>query len=197
MAPVVKNPPANTGDMRDAGLNPWVRKIHWRRAWQPTPIFLPGKSNGQRSLWATVHSVGRVGGNWSDSACTVQKEEGASQTLRTRGMGWKGIVRGRQIAIMIKVKLLSESKLNLNIFWLSVSQFSHSVVSNSLRPHGLQHARPPCPTHRVYSDSCPLSQWCHPTISSSVICFSSQRSFLQSFPASGSFPVSQVFTSGG
>ena len=194
MAPVVKNPPANTGDMRDAGLNPWVRKIHWRRAWQPTPIFLPGKSNGQRSLWATVHSVGRVGGNWRDSACTVQKEGGASQTLRTRGMGWKGIVRGRQIAIMIKVKLLSESKLNLNIFWLSVSQFSHSVVSNSLRPHGLQHARPPCPTHRVYSDSCPLSRWCHPTISSSVICFSSH---LQSFPESRSFQMSQFFASGG
>ena len=78
----------------------------------------------------------------------------------------------------------------------SVSQFSCSVVSNSLRPHGLQHARPPCPsaTPGVYSNSCPLSQWCHPTISSSVIPFSSH---LQSFPASGSFPVSQLFTSGG
>ena len=71
-------------------------------------------------------------------------------------------------------------------------QFSHSVKSNSLRSHGLQHARPPCPslTPRVYSNSCPLSQWCHPTISSSVIPFSS---CLQSFPASGSFPVSQFF----
>ena len=68
-------------------------------------------------------------------------------------------------------------------------QFSHSVVSNSLQPHGLQHARPPCPspTPGVYSDSCPLSRWCHPTISSSVVPFSS---CLQSFPASGSFPVS-------
>ena len=75
-------------------------------------------------------------------------------------------------------------------------QFSHSVVSDSLRPHGLQHARLPCPspTPRVCSKSCPLSQWCHPTISSSAIPFSS---CLQSFPASGSFPMSRFFTSGG
>ena len=69
-------------------------------------------------------------------------------------------------------------------------------MSNSLRPHGLQHARPPCPspTARVYSNSCPLSQWCHPTISSSVIPFST---CLQSFPASWSFQMSQFFTIGG
>ena len=75
-------------------------------------------------------------------------------------------------------------------------QFSHSVMSDLLRPHGLQHARPPCssPTPRIYSRSCLLSRWCHPTISSSVIPFSSH---LQFFPASGSFPMSQVFTSGG
>ena len=71
-----------------------------------------------------------------------------------------------------------------------------SVVSDSLQPHGAQQARPPCPspTPRVYSSSCPLSQWCHPTISSSVVPFSSR---LQSFPASGSFPMSQLFTWGG
>ena len=75
-------------------------------------------------------------------------------------------------------------------------QFSHSVVSDSLWPHGLQHARPSCPspTPGVYSDSCPLSRWCHPTISSSVIPFSSQ---LQSFPASRSFQRSQFCASGG
>ena len=75
-------------------------------------------------------------------------------------------------------------------------QFSHSFVSDSLWPHGLQHARPPCPsqTPEVYSNSCPLSRWCHPTISSSVVPFSS---CLQSFPASGSFPMSQLFASGG
>ena len=79
--------------------------------------------------------------------------------------------------------------------WGSV-QFSHSVISDSLRPHGLQHARPPClsPTPGIYPNSCPLSQWCHLTISSSVIPFSSH---LQSFPASGSFPRSQFFPSGG
>ena len=75
-------------------------------------------------------------------------------------------------------------------------QFSCSVVSYSLGPHGLQHARPPCPspTPGAYSNSCPLSQWCHLTISSSVIPFSSH---LQSFPASRSFQMSQFFTSCG
>ena len=75
-------------------------------------------------------------------------------------------------------------------------QFSHSVMSDFLQPHGLQHARPPCPspTPRAYSNACPLSRWCLPTISSSVSPFSSH---LQSFPESGSFPMSQFFTSGG
>ena len=75
-------------------------------------------------------------------------------------------------------------------------QFSHSVMSSFLQPHGLQHTRlpSPSPTPRVYSNLCPLSWWCHPTISSSVVPLSS---CLQSFPASGSFPVSQFFTSGG
>ena len=75
-------------------------------------------------------------------------------------------------------------------------QFSRSVVSDSLKPHGLRHARPPCPSPapRVYSNSCPLSRWCHPTISSSVAPFSSH---LQSFPASGSFQMSQLFVWGG
>ena len=75
-------------------------------------------------------------------------------------------------------------------------QFSHSVVSDSLWPHELQLVRPLCPspTPRIYPNSCPLSQWCHPTILSSVIPFSS---CLQSFPASRSFQMSQLFTSGG
>ena len=75
-------------------------------------------------------------------------------------------------------------------------QFSHSVMSDSLRPHGLLHSRLPCasPIPGVYSNSCPLSRWCHPTILSSVVPFSS---CLQSFPASGSFPTSQFFASGG
>ena len=75
-------------------------------------------------------------------------------------------------------------------------QFSGSVVSDYLQPHGLQHSRLPCPspTPRACSNSCPLSQWCHPSISSSVVPFSSH---LQSFPASGSFQMSQFFASGG
>ena len=79
-------------------------------------------------------------------------------------------------------------------FW--TSPFNRSVMYNSLRPHGLQHTRPSCPspTPGVYSNSCPLSQWCHPTILSSVIPFTSR---LQSFPVSGPFPVSWLFTSGG
>ena len=78
----------------------------------------------------------------------------------------------------------------------TVSQFSPSVMSNSLRPHGLEHARLPCPspTPRACSNSGPSGQWCHPTISSSVVPFSS---YLQPFPASWSFPISQFFTSDG
>ena len=93
------------------------------------------------------------------------------------------------IFTMIKV-------MNIYVLPQSSVQFSCSVVSESLWPHGLQHARPPCPspTPRVYSNSCPSSRWCHITISSSVVPFSS---CLQPFPASGSFAMSQFFTSGG
>ena len=84
----------------------------------------------------------------------------------------------------------------MNLFFLISIQFSRSVMSDSLQPHESQHTRPPCPsqTPRVYSNSCPLSWLCHPTISSSVVPFSSCP---QSLPASGSFPMSQLFTSGG
>ena len=83
-----------------------------------------------------------------------------------------------------------------NANWFSSVQFSRSVVSDSLWPRELQHARPPCPSPipRVHSNSHPLSRWCHPAISSSVIPFSS---WPQSLPASGSFPMSQLFASGG
>ena len=90
---------------------------------------------------------------------------------------------------------------NWVLFWwagpcFSSVQFSRSVVSNSLRSRELQHARPPCPspTPGVYSNSCPASWWCHPDISSSVVPFSSCP---QSLPASGSFPMSQLFSWGG
>ena len=85
--------------------------------------------------------------------------------------------------------------LPIGHFQIRSDQISPSVVSNSLRPHESQHARPPCPspTPGVHWDSCPSSPWCHPAISSSVVPFSCP----QSLPASGSFPMSQLFTWGG
>ena len=99
------------------------------------------------------------------------------------------------IVLVIGRSLLHNATKIANKSFSSV-QFSCSVVSDSLQPHGLQHARPPylSPIPGVYSDSCPLSRWCHPTISSSVIPFFSCP---QSFPASGSFQMSQLFASGG
>ena len=86
-----------------------------------------------------------------------------------------------------------DRQIKLGKLQFSSVQFSHSVMSDSLRSHEPQHVRPPCPspTPRVYPNSCPLSWWCHPTISSSVVCFSSCP---QSFPASGSFQMSQLFS---
>ena len=107
-------------------------------------------------------------------------------------------------AVPSEVQTRFRQKLCLDIFVTPVphtvqgcsDQFSRSVVSDSLRLHRLQQARPLCPspTPGVYSNSCPSSQWCHPAISSSVVPFSSCP---QSLPASGSFPMSQVFASGG
>ena len=87
-------------------------------------------------------------------------------------------------------------QVSLSSRGFSSVQFGCSVMSSCLWPHGLQHTRPPCPspTPRVHPNPRPVSRWCHPTISSSVIPFSS---CLQSFPASGSFQMSQFFTSGG
>ena len=101
-------------------------------------------------------------------------------------------------SVVLKIDLVLWGPLPQPFLYLSsVSvQFSHSIMSDSLQPRGLQHSRPPCPllSPGACSDSCPLSRWCHPTISSSVIPFSS---LLQSFPASGSFPISQFFALGG
>ena len=98
--------------------------------------------------------------------------------------------------ILVNIYYASSAKSRKQIQWFSSVQFSCSVVSDSLRPHEPQHARPPCPspTPGVYLNLCPLGQWCHPAIPSSVIPFSS---CLQSFPASGSFQMSQLFASGG
>ena len=96
-----------------------------------------------------------------------------------------------QFPEIITVTILASSKLRFTLV-----KFSHSIVSDSLQPRELQHARPPCPspTPKAYPNSCPLSRWCHPTISSSVIPFFSCS---QNLPASGSFQMSQPFTSGG
>ena len=95
-----------------------------------------------------------------------------------------------------QIGLLVTRKAQNGCKWSSSVQFICSVMSNSLGPHGLQHARLPCPspTPRAYSNSCPSSQWCHPAISSSVIHFSSR---LQPLPASGSFSMNQFVTSPG
>ena len=100
------------------------------------------------------------------------------------------------ITVQITIRhTVRKSHFNFSVLQALLLLFSGSVVSNSLQPHGLQHARPPCPSPipGAYSNSCPLSRWCHPTISSSTVPFSSH---LQSFLASGSFQTSQFFASG-
>ena len=110
--------------------------------------------------------------------------------IGSTGRGWES---GRERKQAMKGELSGQSSSWAN--GASV-QLSHSVVSDSLRPHEPKHARPPCPspTPGVHPNPCPSSRWCHPTISSSVVPFSSCP---QSFPASGSFQMSQLFTSGG
>ena len=137
--------------LRRPGFDPWVGKIPWRRKWQPTPVLLPWKSHGRKSL--------------------------AGYSPWGRSQSW------------------------LSDFTFTFFQFSSVAQSCltlcDLKDCSLPYSRPPCllPTPEVYpSFSCPLSQWCHPTISSSVVPFSSCP---QSFPASGSFPISQFFTSRG
>ena len=97
---------------------------------------------------------------------------------------------------MYRADLKSSIKAKNNWNLYLVSQFSHSVMSNTLQPYEPQHARPPCPssTPRVHPNSYPLSQWCHSSIPSSVVSFSSR---FQSFPTSGSFPMSHFFAAGG
>ena len=109
--------------------------------------------------------------------------------------GW-GYIYSSCISTTVLLQFSCISTTQVILFTLHSVQFSRSVVSDSLWPHEPQHARPPCPspTPGVYPNSCPLNQWCHPAILSSVIPFSSCP---QSFPASGSFQMSQLFASGG
>ena len=119
----------------------------------------------------------------------------ALQTLLPEGLLY--------LSLACQIQQIQDTQLNLNfrkidtfLAYIYIYQLSCSVMSHSLRPHEPQHARPPCPspTPWVYPNSCPLNRWCHLTISSSVVPFSS---CLQSFPTSGSFPRSQPLTSGG
>ena len=127
------------------------------------------------------------------------------QTAMPSGLNHKSLYRGLSRVQSCVLSRWSQQHIDSQAWVLNATPpvetvvvvvFSHSVLSNSLWPHGLQHSRLSCPkpTPRAWSNSCPLSQWCHPTISSSVIPFSFH---LQSFPASGSFPMSQLFASGG
>ena len=115
-------------------------------------------------------------------------------------MSIESVMPSNHLILCRPLLLLPSIFPNIGVFWnesalpISSVQFSHSVMSNSLQSHEPQHARPPCPTptRAVHQNPCPLSRWCHPTISPFVVPFSC----LQSFPASGSFPMSQFFTSG-
>ena len=144
-------------------------------------------------MWELDHKEGWVLRNWCFQIVVLEKTlESPLDCKEIQPVNPKGnqswIIIGR-----------TDVEAEAPILWppdTSSVQFSRSVVSDSLRPHELYHARLPCqsPTHRAYSNSCPLRRWCHLTISSSVIPFSSR---LQSFPASGSFPMSQFFALGG
>ena len=112
--------------------------------------------------------------------------EGRLKGTRLKHCSW-GLEWG---SLLVKGDQTKRSAASAILLLVQFSQFSCSVISNSLQPHGLQHTRFHCPSPipRACSNSCPLSRWCHPTISSSVAPFSSH---LQSFPASGSFLVNQ------
>ena len=120
------------------------------------------------------------------------KEQYCIGTWNVRSVNQSKLDIVKQEMERVNINILGISELK----WMDISQLSHSVIPDPLWPHRLHHTRPPCPlsTPRVYSNSCPLSWWCHPTISSSVVPFSS---CLQYFPASRSFPMSQFFASGG
>ena len=128
----------------------------------------------------------------ADSCCCMAKPIQYCKVNKTKQkkQNWKK----KELMTLCNENYMQFIKWSNDIFLLLL--FSHSVVSDSLWPHGLQHARLPCLSlcRRVCSNSCPSSWWCHPTISSSVTPFSSR---LQSFPASGSFPMSWLFAWGG
>ena len=210
---VVKNLPANAGDTRD-WFHPWVGEISWRRAWQPKPVFLLGESRGQKGLVGYgPMGLQRIKHNWAHSICLLSSNLrqlilslpichiiGHSGSI-TRISGFlevEELVEAGQTTTLTAASNYTHTSihclLHFNLPFSSVQ--SLSLLSSFLRPHGLQHTRLPCPspTPGVYSNPCSLCWWCHPTISSFVIPFSSCP---QSFPASECFPMNQLFASGG
>ena len=187
------------------GFDPWVRKIPWRRTTHSSILAWRILTN-KRAWWATVHGVA-MSQTWLKRLSPhvhvriIQREtryclpsfpnkialENSNTISQPEYWHWYSHNR-----TFPEVSLLWS--FNSQFSWvqsLSSVEFSHSVMSDSLRPHEPQHARPPCPSPapRVYPKSCPLSRWCHPVISSSVVPFSSCP---QSFPASGSFQISHT-----
>ena len=156
---------------RRPGFEPWAGKIPWRRERLPTPVFWPGKFHGLYSPWGhkKLCPTEWFSLHFTHNLCALKNHFSHNE----------------------QAYLINSTYGNLTC---SV-QFSRSVMLDSLWPYELQHASPPCPssTPGVYSNSCPLSQWCHRTISSSVAPFSSCP---QSLPASGSSPMSQLFAWG-
>ena len=155
--------------------------IEWECMWVPLPVSLEKEMATHSSIlawripmdrgtwWATVHGVAK---NWLWLRTSLSLFSQTACLFHYLSLD-KNLVLGKQISYLLL---------------FSSVQFSRSVVSNSLRPHELQHSRPPCPspTPGVHPNPCPSSRWCHPTISSSVVPFSSCP---QSFPSSGSLHI--------
>ena len=217
MVLVVKNPSPNA-EVRDSQIWPlgWEDQIPWNRKWQPILVSLAGKFHKQRRM------VGY--GPWCQRLTEHTHSSSVSSFLadeqKSNSLNLSNITHKTRITISLYLRNLTQDSSTMckkvpdkswntllsridscsNITVLPVdqmfSQSAHSVMSDSLRPHKLQYARLPCPspTPGVHPNPCPLSRWCHPTISSSVVPFSSCP---QPFPASGSFPKSQLFTCDG
>ena len=174
---------------RRPGFNPWVGKIPWRRKRLPIAVFWPGEFHGLYSPWGDKELDTT---DWLSLTGTVKVLLDVSYTLLIEDQDKLTCLPSWTHLILISLCCVTglydyfKSWALLNVLLL---------LSDSLWPHGLQHARLPCPSQspRACSSSCSLSQWCHPSISSCFLFVS----FLQSFPASGSFSMSWFFTSSG
>ena len=152
---------------RRRGFDLWVRKIRWRRKWQPTPVFLPGKFP-----WTEEPGgLQSIGFQWVGHDCMTKQHISTftwyiSPKTSMCFLLWvfAGQIPGMDLSmcVSLSVDYMQAIWLSSSSFWF---QFSRSVVSDSLRAHELQHARPSCPspTPRVHPNSCPSSRWCHPS----------------------------------